>query len=93
MVRVGPLAKAEPRRALVAAPGRDGAAGLADVEAVLEQARLWLGRPGAVVIELAPQQSAAARERARQLGYDEVRVQHDLAGRDRALVARLGGPQ
>ncbi len=84
---------AEPRRALVAPCGRDGAAGLADVEAVLEQARLWLGRPGAVVVELAPQQSAAARERAGQLGYDEVRIEPDLAGRDRALVARLGDAQ
>ena len=88
-----PVVRAEPRRALVAPPGRDGAAGLADVEAVLEQARLWLGRPGAVVVELAPQQSGAARDRARQLGYDEVRIEPDLAGRDRALVARLGGAQ
>jgi release factor glutamine methyltransferase len=85
--------KAEPRRALVARPGRDGAAGLADVEAVLEQARRWLGRPGAVVVELAPHQSGPAQERARQLGYDEVRVEPDLAGRDRALVGRLSDPQ
>jgi release factor glutamine methyltransferase len=88
-----PAVKAEPRRALVARPGRDGAAGLADVEAVLEQARRWLGRPGAVVVELAPHQSGPAQERARQLGYDEVRVEQDLAGRDRALVGRLSGPQ
>jgi release factor glutamine methyltransferase len=85
--------KAEPRRALVAPPGRHGAAGLADVEAVLQQARRWLGRPGAVVVELAPQQSGVALERARQLEYDEVRIEPDLAGRDRALVARLGGAQ
>ena len=63
------------------------------MEAVLEQARLWLGRPGAVVVELAPRQSAAARKRAEQLGYDEVRIEPDLAGRDRALVARLGDAQ
>ena len=88
-----PGVKAEPRQALVAPPGRDGAAGLADVEAVLEQARRWLGRPGAVVVELAPHQSGAARERARQIGYDEVRVEPDLAGRDRALVARLSDAQ
>ena len=88
-----PEVKAEPRRALVAGPGRDGAAGLADVEAVLEQARLWLGRPGAVVVELAPHQSNSARGRARELGYDEVRVEPDLAGRDRALVAWLRGAQ
>jgi release factor glutamine methyltransferase len=85
--------KAEPRQALVAPPGRDGTAGLADVEAVLEQSRRWLGRPGAVVVELAPHQSGAARERARQLGYDEVRAEPDLAGLDRALVARLSDAQ
>jgi release factor glutamine methyltransferase len=88
-----PEVLAEPRQALVAPSGRDGAAGLADVEAVLEQARQWLGRPGAVVIELAPHQSAAARERARHIGYDEVWVEPDLAGRDRALVARLSDAQ
>lgn len=85
--------RAEPRRALVAGPGREGAAGLADVEAVLEEARLWLGRPGTVVIELAPQQAEAAEDRARRLGYDEVRVEPDLAGRSRALVARLSGSE
>ena len=76
-----PEVRAEPRQALVAGPGRDGAPGLADVEAVLEEALLWLGRPGAVVVELAPAQAEAARDRARQLGYDEVRVEPDLAGR------------
>ena len=51
---LAPEVRAEPRQALVAGPGRQGAAGLADVEAVLEEARRWLGRPGAVVVELAP---------------------------------------
>jgi len=88
-----PEVRAEPRRALVAGTGRDGTGGLADVEAVLEEARLWLGRPGAVVVELAPHQAEAAQDRARQLGYDEVRVEPDLAGRSRALVARLSGSQ
>ena len=88
-----PGVKSEPRRALVARPGRDGVGGLADVEAVLDQARLWLGRPGAVVLELAPHQSGQAQERAWQLGYDEVRIEPDLAGRERALVARLIGAQ
>jgi methylase of polypeptide subunit release factors len=84
---------AEPRQALVAGPGRTGAPGLADVEAVLAEALLWVGRPGAVVIELAPHQAEAAQDRARQLGYDEVRVEPDLAGRPRALVARRSGSQ
>ncbi len=80
---------AEPRQALVAGPGREGDAGLADVEAVLEECRGWLGRPGSVVIELAPQQEMSARRRALQLGYDQVRVEPDLAGRPRALVAQF----
>ena len=51
--------RAEPRSALVAGPGRSGVAGLADVEAVLGEARRWLGRPGALVVELAPHQAGA----------------------------------
>jgi release factor glutamine methyltransferase len=90
---LAPEVRAEPRRALVAGPGRQGAAGLADVEAVLEEARRWLGRPGAVVVELAPAQAGAAADRARRLGYDEVRVESDLAGRPRALVARRSGSE
>ena len=80
--------RAEPRRALVAGPGSDGTPGLADVEAVLAQSREWLGRPGTTVIELAPHQAAAAAELARRLGYQDVAVEPDLAGRPRALVAR-----
>jgi release factor glutamine methyltransferase len=85
--------RAEPRSALVAGPGRGGEGGLADVEAVLDAARRWLGRPGAVVVELAPPQAGPAQRRAQQLKFDEVRVDMDLAGRPRALVARLDGSQ
>lgn len=77
----------EPREALVAGPGTDGTPGLAAVEAVLAQALEWLARPGCAVVELAPHQSKAAVTVARALGYDEVRVEPDLAGRPRALVA------
>jgi release factor glutamine methyltransferase len=87
-----PEVRGEPRQALVAPPGREGAPGLADVEAVLEEARQWLRRPGAVVVELAPQQAGPARAWARQLGYDEARVEPDLAGRPRALVVHLNEP-
>jgi len=41
------------------------------------------------VIELAPHQAAAASALALRLGYDDVRVEPDLAGRRRALVARV----
>jgi release factor glutamine methyltransferase len=82
--------RAEPRLALVAGAAGDGTPGLADVEAVLAEARAWLARPGAVVVELAPHQASAATALARELGYDDVRVDPDLSGRDRALVARTG---
>ena len=81
----------EPRRALVAGPGSEGTPGLAGVEAVLAQARDWLRRPGVVVVELAPHQADAATALARRLGYAKVRVERDLVGRLRALVARIGG--
>jgi release factor glutamine methyltransferase len=76
----------EPATALVADSGSDGTPGLADVEAVLSQAWLWLARPGLVVIELAPHQADAAALMARGMGYRDVRVEMDLAGRPRALV-------
>jgi release factor glutamine methyltransferase len=85
---LAPEVRAEPRRALVAGPASDGTPGLGDVEAVLGQAAHWLGRPGTAVVELAPHQAAAAADLARRLGYDDVRVEPDLAGRPRALVAR-----
>ena len=81
----------EPRRALVAGPGSDGTPGLAGVEAVLAQARECLRRPGIVVVELAPHRADAATALARRLGYAEVRVERDLVGRLRAVVARIGG--
>jgi release factor glutamine methyltransferase len=80
----------EPRSALVAGASSDGTPGLADVEALLQQARSWLRRPGAVVIELAPHQAEAAMSIATGLGYAGPRVEQDMAGRPRALVARSG---
>ena len=77
----------EPPVALVAGAASDGTAGLAGVEAVLRQARAWFRCPGAVVIEIAPHQAQAATALAAGLGYTETRVEQDLTGRPRALVA------
>jgi len=82
--------RCEPVAALVAGDGTDGTPGLADVEAVLSASRVWLARPGAVVIELAPQQAEAAAQMARGMGYVDVRVEVDLARRPRALIGRVG---
>jgi release factor glutamine methyltransferase len=79
----------EPRGALIADDAADGTPGLADVVTVLQQSFQWLARPGGVVIELAPHQAEAAAAIATDIGFVDVRVEPDLAGRSRALVGRL----
>ncbi len=73
----------EPASALVAGPE-----GTEDLEHLLEEARGWLAPGGALVLELAPDQARPMADRARALGYGPVRIEQDLAGHDRALVAR-----
>jgi release factor glutamine methyltransferase len=77
----------EPRSALVAARGRCGVDGTADVEAVVEGAPRWLRPGGSLVVELAPHQAYAAIDVARRAGFRQVAVERDLAGRLRVLVA------
>jgi release factor glutamine methyltransferase len=79
------VAKYEPRRALVA--GRTGTEAL---EALIDEARVWLAPRSALVCELAPHQAIAMTELARTLGYAEALVRDDLAGQARVLVARTG---
>ncbi|MEJ5254853.1 MAG: peptide chain release factor N(5)-glutamine methyltransferase [Acidimicrobiales bacterium] len=74
----------EPGRALIAGP-----VGTEALEHLLREAPQWLSRPGAVVLELAPSQAERMRRLAEMLGYDEARVEPDLTGRPRVLVARL----
>jgi release factor glutamine methyltransferase len=73
----------EPRGALV--PGPSG------LEALLQlvgDAPAWLAPTGVLVLELAPDQADAVRDAALAAGFAEARVEHDLAGRARAVVAR-----
>lgn len=77
----------EPTGALVAGPGSDGSGGLADVEAIIAEAPRWLSGDGALVVELAPHQADAAMAMSRSGGFVDVRVEPDLAGRPRVLVA------
>jgi release factor glutamine methyltransferase len=79
----------EPAGALLAAAGTDGTPGLGEVEAVLRQAWGWLSRPGAAVIEVAPDQASAAVGMAESIGYLDVHAVADLAGRSRALGGRV----
>jgi release factor glutamine methyltransferase len=74
----------EPAGALVAGP-----TGLEEIERIVRDAPAWLARPGVLVVELAPHQAGAVAQLARSAGFDDVDVHPDLAGRLRALVARL----
>ena len=65
-----------------------GPTGLEASTEILSGAPGWLRRPGAVVLEVAPQRAAATAARARAAGF-AVSVHPDLAGRDRVLVGRL----
>lgn len=78
------VARWEPRSALVAGP-----TGLEQVETILDEAPRWLRRPASIVIEIAPHQAEAAIACALRASFADAEVRPDLAGRLRALVARL----
>ena len=72
----------EPRGAL-----RAGPAGDEDLLTIIDRAEEWVAPGGAVVLEMAPAQTAAIADRFRRDGW-QASVHADLAGRDRAVVAR-----
>jgi release factor glutamine methyltransferase len=73
----------EPEQALIAGPR-----GTEVLELLIDEAPTWLATEGAVVLELAPWQAEPMADRARARGYVDVRIEPDLAGRDRVLIAR-----
>jgi len=73
----------EPVGALVSGPS-----GLEDIETILRGAPDWLTDDGAVVLEIAPDQAASVLALAGECGFRHVRVEPDLAGRDRVVVAQ-----
>lgn len=76
----------DPYESLIAGPEGTEAACL-----VLDQARRWLRREGAVVVEVAPHQVGSLVRHALGLGWRDVVVHADLAGRPRVIVARGWG--
>lgn len=72
----------EPTGALIAGPD-----GTEDIFAILDTAPDFVARPGVLVIEIAPHQATAVTARAEVAGFAGVRVDPDLTGRPRALVA------
>jgi release factor glutamine methyltransferase len=76
----------EPRGALVSGP-----TGFEALEVVIAGAPDWLDPAGgALVVELAPHQADRAQELADHAGFTDVRVDTDLVGRARVLVATTG---
>ena len=76
------IAAWEPAEAL-----RAGPTGTEDIVHLLDEVGGWLTPGGVFIVELAPHQAQPMAERARTLGFD-TSVRSDLAGRERALVAR-----
>jgi release factor glutamine methyltransferase len=61
--------------------------GLADIFAIADDARRWLSPTGRIVIEIGHRQGDAVRAEFERLGYSNVEVRADLAGRDRIATA------
>ena len=72
----------EPHEALYAGPD-----GLDAVRTIARDARSWMAPGGLLVLEIATAQAPAVAAMAVARGYEEVRIERDLAGLDRALVA------
>ena len=77
------VAEWEPRTALVAGP-----TGLEAVEELVAGGAEWLAPDGALVVEIAPHQAAAALELVSTGAFQGAEVRPDLNGRARVLVAR-----
>ena len=78
------VARWEPLPALLAGP-----TGLEQIEAIVAEAPVWLARPGALVVEIAPHQRESAIRVALEAGFPHADVRQDLAGRARVLVGRI----
>ena len=67
---------------------RGGARGLDAIERIVADAPHWLARPGAVVLEHAPDQGEAVTALAQAAGAEDVSTHPDLVGRPRCTVAK-----
>lgn len=73
----------EPRDAVIAGPS-----GLEVILALLEQVPSWIAPGGWLVVELAPSQADRVSKLLQAIGYADVRVTDDLAGRARVVEGR-----
>lgn len=73
----------EPMSALLSGPQ-----GLDDIERIVAEAPLWLARPGALILEHAPDQGEAIQAMAKAAGAEDVSTHKDMVGRPRCTVAK-----
>ena len=78
------VARHEPRDALVSGP-----TGLEAIERIVQDSPHWLEPGGVLVVEIATPRASAAKALARAAGLVDVRVERDLTGRERVLVASV----
>jgi release factor glutamine methyltransferase len=71
-----------------AAALRSGPDGLDDIRRIIAAAPQWLARPGALVVEHAPDQGDTVQALARAAGAEETSTHPDLVGRPRCTVAK-----
>jgi release factor glutamine methyltransferase len=81
------VADHDPDRALVGGPD-----GHEVVDALLELAATWLRPGGTVILEIDERRGAEATAAASAAGLDRIRIERDLTGADRAIVARRPAP-
>ena len=67
---------------------RSGERGLDAIEQIVAAAPRWLGRPGALVLEHAPDQAEEITRMAKTAGAEAVSTHPDLVGRPRCTVAK-----
>jgi release factor glutamine methyltransferase len=68
---------------------RAGPDGLDDIRRIVADAPRWLADPaGVLIVEIGETQADQVQALAQEAGFSDVRVEQDLAGKDRAVVAR-----
>ena len=73
----------EPHAALYA-----GKVGTEDIEKIITEAHHWLHPKGAMAIEMAPHQTEAIAQKAKEIGYSNIEIHKDLAKKDRIMSCR-----
>jgi release factor glutamine methyltransferase len=76
------VSRFDPFGALVAGPS-----GLEAIETIVAGAPAWLDQRGSLVVEIAPDQAGSVVGLALEAGFATARVEADLAGRPRVLLA------